>query len=249
MGSVDWNDFVDQQVEIDGNLLNCLRILNTMYFVYGYEVGNGRNLHIQGYMEFNYSTRRSTITNAFGANHLPAPHLEGRMGTRQQAIDYCKKEGMFIQSNEEGEREEVKNKRSAMVDMVKEHGYAWVVKNELEGAHLLNKPVCQLYDDLTVGPSRYNDPPVQFNWYFGRPGAGKTYAAEMWVSNGQTEEFTFKHSGERLFATFNPRMKNALIDNITLNVGKEAVDNYMPRKNEKHGKPSCEDTFARANRI
>jgi len=45
-------------------------------------------LHIQGYVEFTASMRMAAVKSLFGSESL---HLEGRKGSREQAIDYCRK--------------------------------------------------------------------------------------------------------------------------------------------------------------
>ncbi len=46
-----------------------------------------QRLHFQGYVEFSNACRMNMLTRA-----LPGIHVEPREGSRQQAIDYCKKE-------------------------------------------------------------------------------------------------------------------------------------------------------------
>lgn len=49
--------------------------------------------HIQGYLELKTVVLGSTIK-----NKMPRAHIEQRFGTAQQASDYCKKEGRFLEA-------------------------------------------------------------------------------------------------------------------------------------------------------
>lgn len=58
------------------------------YHIYQLERGEAGTEHLQGYVEFKRSIRMSTVKSAYGNNAL---HCEPRMGSREQARDYCKK--------------------------------------------------------------------------------------------------------------------------------------------------------------
>lgn len=61
------------------------------YLILGYEKGSERNTpHIQGYIHYKSSTRFSTVK-----KDLQRAHVEARRGSVTQAIDYCKKDGVF----------------------------------------------------------------------------------------------------------------------------------------------------------
>lgn len=78
------NNWTDEDVgQIEG--------LGAAYYVYGREVGEGDTPHLQGYVEFD-------SPKSFGWLHgqLPRAHLEGRRGTREQARDYCMKDGDYV---------------------------------------------------------------------------------------------------------------------------------------------------------
>jgi hypothetical protein len=219
---VSWLDFDDAQGPIDESVMKSLKELIVKYFVYGYEVGDTMNLHIQGYSEFIGGMRYETIRNVFAVNRLPLPHLEPRRGTREEVIEYYKKDGMFHELERVFEGKE--GSRRLAVELVQKHGFPWVVRNDLYAAHLLNKATCMMHDDLKIGPDRSNDPPIEFVWWFGEPGAGKTFLATQWVSSNGTEEYAFKMAGMVFFVLFTPTTKNVLLDNITLSTEQEMKD-------------------------
>lgn len=87
-------DAEETDAEVSGVILfpetNTLK-KNINYCIIGIEIcPDTKNIHYQGYMEFNKSIRFSKIKKIF-----PTMHIEKRRGTAQQASDYCKKDGKF----------------------------------------------------------------------------------------------------------------------------------------------------------
>lgn len=60
------------------------------YLIVGRERGEQGTEHLQGFVVFTRSVRRTRV-----ANLLPRAHLEVARGTSSQAADYCKKEGDY----------------------------------------------------------------------------------------------------------------------------------------------------------
>lgn len=83
--------------------LNCVQLhaelpANMKYLILGEEKcpTTGR-LHGQGYVEFRTPVRMTQVKKILGD---PSVHLEIRKGSRQQAIDYCKKDGKYSENPE-----------------------------------------------------------------------------------------------------------------------------------------------------
>lgn len=75
------------------------------YLVVGKEVGKEGTPHLQGYIEFSGGKRFSTLKKM-----LPRAHIEKRKKSAEQASDYCKKDGDFIEKGEiskQGERSDL----------------------------------------------------------------------------------------------------------------------------------------------
>jgi len=71
---------------------------NIKYMVWEIEHGEeGGRLHVQGYTEFKNPITWSAIKRDADTQYI---HLEKRLGTAQQASDYCKKEGHFHEYGE-----------------------------------------------------------------------------------------------------------------------------------------------------
>lgn len=63
------------------------------YAVFGYESGEQETPHLQGYVVFTTKKRLQEAKNILGDR----VHLEAKRGTSQQAADYCKKDGLFVE--------------------------------------------------------------------------------------------------------------------------------------------------------
>jgi len=58
----------------------------------GDEIGDNGTPHVQGFIIMNIRTEFSRMKNIF-----PTAHLEVMRGNSQQAADYCKKDGDFVE--------------------------------------------------------------------------------------------------------------------------------------------------------
>lgn len=85
------NNYTDDEVEALSNLVADLAV---RYICWGYEIGEQGTPHLQGYLELK-SPKRLT-----GVKKLPGmgrTRLAMRNGEREQARDYCKKDGKFVE--------------------------------------------------------------------------------------------------------------------------------------------------------
>lgn len=153
---------------------------NVEYAVIGREVGESGTPHLQIYFEF--STMKSFKQMKKLHNKL---HIEKRIGTKEQAANYCKKDGNYIEIGElreskQGKRNDIENarelvKKGATMKEICEHSTSY---QAIRCAELMRK-----YYNV-----KRNWKPTVY-WYFGATGTGKSYAAfsesdpdNRWVS-------------------------------------------------------------------
>ncbi|UOF80439.1 rep protein [Lamposivirus ageladense] len=82
-----------------------INALEVKYIVYGHETGDNGTPHLQGFVIFNHSLQFNTVKNKLGER----VHVEATRGTTDQAANYCKKDGNYV---ERGEYSSAQGKRS-----------------------------------------------------------------------------------------------------------------------------------------
>lgn len=100
MQSQRWVFTINNPVEEDTNVLSGI-IDNVPtngvdYIVYGREVGDNGTPHLQGFIAFTNRKRFNAVRTVLGHR----AHIEISRGTPQQAADYCKKDGDFVEGGE-----------------------------------------------------------------------------------------------------------------------------------------------------
>lgn len=80
-----------------------------IYHVFGREVGEFGTPHLQGFIIFKQSKRLTQLQRL-----LPGGHYEVTRGSMQQASDYCKKDGDFVEYGELPEEPCVAGGRATM---------------------------------------------------------------------------------------------------------------------------------------
>jgi len=145
------------------------------YIVIGLEKGESGTPHFQGYLELKRKLRFAQAKTLF----LPlVPHLEARRGTPQQAADYCKKEGVFVEAGEltrPGKRSDL----DEMTDMLVSKQDMRDVALSSPATWVRNYRGLKAFQDLIAPKPRVYKPEFQLHLYYGRTGTGKTYKAFM----------------------------------------------------------------------
>lgn len=152
-------------IEAD-NLRTCMI---RKYIIAGLETcpTTGRQ-HIQGYIELTDSVRISALKKI-----APTTHFEKRMGTAEQAIEYCKKEGKW---KEEGERSK-QGKRTDLEEL-KESLDSNKSKKEISELHFSSFiKYDRGIDKYRVLHETPRDHVTELHIYWGDPGSGKSRKA------------------------------------------------------------------------
>lgn len=103
-----WVFTLNNYTELEVLAINQLVENNTAtYVVYGYEVGESGTRHLQGYIELSQRRRFNSIKAI-----IPRAYLASRRGNAQQASNYCKKGGNFVElgtisRSEQGRRKDL----------------------------------------------------------------------------------------------------------------------------------------------
>lgn len=162
------------------------------YWVFGEEVGDSGTPHLQGYCEFKYPTKFSTVK-----KKLPTAHIEERIGTAKDASNYCKKGeqsktewkqwkdggphfGLNAKVHEGGEisNQGKRNDLSPAVEMIREGKRMRTVAQECPETFVrFHKGLIALQAQL-VEP-RTGPPTVKV--FYGSTGSGKSKLAREWL--------------------------------------------------------------------
>lgn len=85
------NNYTEEHLELIFENWACNRYSKDIrYMIFGYEIGEKGTMHLQGYLELFKPQRLTGIKRIIGIEQI---HWEIRRGTREQARDYCMKEG------------------------------------------------------------------------------------------------------------------------------------------------------------
>lgn len=130
------------------------------YWVMGKEVGESGTPHIQGYIEFkNPRSKQSVIKMMQGC------HIEVRKGTREQAAEYCKKDGEYDE-HEDGFQPQGKRNDLCFFPTMKQAAE--------EGVSYQAIKMNQLRLEYMEEPRDWKP---EVYWYYGETGTGKSRKA------------------------------------------------------------------------
>ena len=145
------------------------------YLIVANEVGESGTPHFQGYLELKSKKRFAQVKTMF----LPlVPHLEGRRGTSQQAADYCKKDGDFIEYGQmavtrQGKRSDLEE----LTDMIVAKQNMRDVALAAPATWVRNYRGLAALQELVADPPLMVKPDFELHLYYGRTGTGKTWKA------------------------------------------------------------------------
>lgn len=162
--AIGWCFTLNNYTEEETNSLHDLHPDKARYLIFGFEKGEMDTPHLQGYVEFHKQTLFSTVKKL-----IPRAHLEVRRGTAEQAIDYCKKDGVFTElgtSTKQGQRKDLDRIRQ----LAEESGMRTVTA---VGSY---QQIRTAEAFLTFNEAPRNEKP-HVTWIYGESGSGKTKLA------------------------------------------------------------------------
>lgn len=164
------------------------------YVIFGFEVGEQGTPHLQGYAELDKQYQFTLIKSEL----CQGMHIETRRGSQKQAIEYCKKEGNFVEKGtpkRSGQRKDLERVKEIIFE---ENGTMMDVINEvssyqgLRGAQLL----------FSYKPAKKKYYPKTVRWFWGPSGCNKTRTAveqckeDYWIS-GETLKWFDGYYGQK----------------------------------------------------
>ncbi len=166
------------------NYSNFIEHPDILYSIQAEEVGTEGTKHLQGYLELAMKKRLSSMKKQISYE----AHWEPRRGTQKQAIDYCKKDGKYVESG-------VRRKQGR--------------RNDLDGVRQLAlieglRPITCLFNLQQIKVAEkflsYNEKPRKWKpfiyWLWGNTGAGKSRTArelctkDTYIKNGGSKWWT-----------------------------------------------------------
>jgi hypothetical protein len=159
------------------------------YGVYGREIGATGTPHLQGFLIFKESTRFNAVKELLGDRC----HIEGANGSNDQASEYCKKDGDFVESGQ------IPNERGARTDLYEAIEFLTESRDMVAFKREYPREYIKYprgFSTLLSYPAREPGNPPYVHWIFGRSGVGKTryvFAREsgvpIWTSIGDLSWF------------------------------------------------------------
>ena len=142
-----------------------------MYNVFGYERGVEGTPHLQGYVHFKDAKTLSAVSKM-----MPRAHLEPRLGTVDQAVQYCKKEGDYEEFGEKPMNQEQKGqcnkKRWRLInEKAFEGDEEWLKENEPDVYH---KHLATFRSHKKPRTEVLNYTETPHEWWVGPTGTGKS---------------------------------------------------------------------------
>lgn len=161
------------------------------YICWGEEVGEEGTPHLQGYLELKNPISLPALKKMIGINSM---HFEQRRGTQKQAVDYCKKDGVFKEfgslRKERDRTTEHKNKILPFMDLIKAGKFEELASHPDCSAYIL-RHARDVYS-IMEAPRDVNTP-LNVRWYWGPTGTGKTRRA--WYEANQLGGTVYIKSG------------------------------------------------------
>lgn len=145
---------------------------SVLYLVWGTELGESGTLHYQGFVRFKHPITFDRARRLVGGRG----HIEVQKGTSQQAADYCKKDGIFVEHGELP-RSAAKTSKEMWRKIIEwaENGEIEKIKDEYPHAYFLHRS--KIISMRKRESSILGD--LLHEWWVGPTGTGKS--RKLWA--------------------------------------------------------------------
>lgn len=167
--SRDWCFTINNPTAEDDRNLLVIQA-HAAYYIYGKEVGEQGTPHYQGYIRFQHQRTLQGVKVL-----LPRAHLEPRRGTILQAIQYCEKDGDWVEWGDRpaSSAETTKQRWRRIIDLA-EKGELDTIKEDYPGMYL--RYLEKLRSLAVPRPLILQE--LMNEWWYGSTGTGKS--SKLW---------------------------------------------------------------------
>jgi len=166
-------DFVFTINNYGDSHLELLSAIQCAYVVYGKEVGDSGTPHLQGYIRFNSQTSMKSAI-----KKIPGAHIEIKKGTCEQAIDYCKKDGVVYERGvkpvSQKTKGELNKRRWDDAFKAAQEGRFEDIPSDMRTRYYSTYK--RIYEDSQYKPEPLTE--LQNEWRYGSTGTGKSRSAQ-----------------------------------------------------------------------
>ena len=164
-----WCWTINNPQQIDDDHIDQLKS-RVQYFTYGKETGETGTYHYQGYLYFKHPQRFITIKSILGR-----AHIEPQKGSIDQAIEYCQKDGDWIEWGDRPEenRQNQKLQWSTIITKAENGELNWIKENHPRTYMIYKEKLMSLCKPSTMILSN-----LENEWWYGPTGTGKS--SKIW---------------------------------------------------------------------
>lgn len=183
------NNYTDEQ---EAELKNAVdRQSGVKYIVFGKEVGEQGTPHLQGYAELSGSVIRNAAKKTIGP-HCFGMHLEPRLGTADEAITYCKKDGDWFEAGTVAPGPGKRTDLDSLYTELESGADMQSVSNSHFQLFLRYNRGIGMW--LSLNQKREPRKCPRIHWMYGPSGSGKSTSARRLASEMEEDYFTVSTS-------------------------------------------------------
>jgi len=160
-----WVFTINNPTETDKQQCEAVIDDGAQYIIFGEEVGEEGTCHFQGYLWYPNSVHFSRVKRL-----LPRAHIEKQRGNNRQAIDYCKKDGVFREFGTPPENNNQKSKWQSIIQLA-EDGKLEELKSDFPRVYFQYH---EKIKSMRVARPMVLQGDLTHEWWYGPTGTGKS---------------------------------------------------------------------------